>query len=236
MKNVINTEKKVNTKQVNNVKETRKVESAKIDLLNAVKIESAKSEIVNLNSVINSINDIEKLIELKNQITIGTLSSKEKLSLKKVINTKVQKIKINTLSSELIEKDKTAKDLTEIATFKNQVGANLLNLNNIVKVIKIEDKNRMYKNEKIDSKYKFLFSREFTNSIFYSFLTLRQFSKLAKVDNIFSHKNIISNCERIVKLDSIKLEQSSERGRKVYDLLRDDSKTFEIKIVEFTKL
>ena len=86
MKNVINTEKKVNTKQVNNVKETRKVESAKIDLLNAVKIESAKSEIVNLNSVINSINDIEKLIELKNQITIGTLSSKEKLSLKIVIN------------------------------------------------------------------------------------------------------------------------------------------------------
>lgn len=226
---------KATEKTVNKVTE-KSIESKSLDLLQAVKNEATKSEVVNLNKVINSTNEVEKLIELKNQIIIGNLSGKEKLSLKKCINNKVNTLKRIQLSNELIEKDKSAKELTEKATFKNQVGANLMNLNNIVKAIKSEDKNRLYKGAKVESRYKFLFSREFTNSIFYSFLTLRQFSKLAKVNDIFSYQNVVSNCDRIVNFDSIKLEIQSERGRKVYELLKDDSKTFEIKIIEFTKL
>lgn len=237
MKNVVtNTENKVNAPKVNAPKFSRKIESKSLNLLNAVKLDAVKSEVINFKSIIDLTNDIEKLIELKNQISIGTLTSKEKLSLKKVINSNIQKIKINTLSSEIIEKNKDIKPLTEKASFKIQVGKNLLNLNNIIKAIKTEDKARIFDGVKISSKYSFLFNRQFTNSIFYSFLTLRQFSKLSIKDDIFSYNSIVEYCERILKFDAVKLELSSERGKKVYDLLKDDSKTFEIKIVEFTKL
>ena len=128
------------------------------------------------------------------------------------------------------------KPLSEKNAFKYQVAKNLLNLNNIVKAIKTEDKARIFEGKNIDSKYSFLFSRKFTNSIFYSFLTLKQFSKLAVKDDVFNNNSIVELCERILKLDSIKLEIQLERGRQIYDLLKDENKSFEIKIVEFTKL
>jgi hypothetical protein len=240
MKNVVtNTEKQVNNvvNKVNAPKMTRKIESAKIEsnsinLLNAVK----NDEMNNFSLLIKDSNNIESLNELKNKITISSLTSKDKLNLKKVINSKVFNIKIECTTINLIEKNKDIIPLTEKASFKNQVGKNLLNLNNIIKAIKTEDKARIFDGVKISSKYSFLFNRQFTNSVFYSFLTLRQFSKLSIKDDIFNHNSIIEYCERIVKFDSIKLEIQAERGKQIYELLKDDSKTFEIKIVEFTKL
>jgi hypothetical protein len=235
MKNVVtNTEKQVINvvNKVNAPKITRKIESNSINLLNAVK----NDEMNNFSLLIKDSNNIESLNELKNNITISSLTSKDKLNLKKVINSKVFNINIECTSIKLIEKNKDIKPLTEKASFKNQVGKNLLNLNNIIKAIKTEDKARIFDGVKISSKYSFLFNRQFTNTVFYSFLTLRQFSKLSIKDDIFNHNSIIEYCERIVKFDSIKLEIQAERGKQINELLKDDLKTFEIKIVEFTKL
>lgn len=225
---------KATEKKVNNV--VNNVESKSIDLLNAVKNEAIQNDIESFKVLINESITIESLNEIKTKVNDSKITNKDKLSLKKAINTKVQKLKINTLSSELIEKDKDKKAVTEKASFKIQVAKNLLNLNNIVKAIKSEDKKRIFEGKEIDSKYSFLFNRKFTNSIFYSFLTLRQFSKLAVNNDIFSHNSVIDYCERINKFEAIKLEEASARGKKVFEILNDASKSFEVKIIEFTKL
>lgn len=236
MKATVNTTKKTVSKKVTNNEKLTRIDSAKINLINAVKLDAVKGEVIKFKSLINDSNSIDSLNELKDKIIISSLSGKEKLALKKVINSKVFNIKLEATTVELIEKNKDIKPLTEKSTFKIQVGKNLLNLNNIIKAIKTEDKARIFEGAKVESKYKFLFSREFTNSIFYSFLTLRQFSKLSIKDDIFNQNSIIEYCERILKLDSIKLEIQAERGKKVYELLKDENKTFEQKVVEFTKL
>ena len=240
MKNVVtNTENKVNApkiKMTRKVVNAPKIESAKINLLSAVKSEVVKVETITFNKLIIDSNNIESLTELKNKVTVSSLSGKDKISLKKAINTKIFNIKIEATKVEIIEKNKEIKPLSEKSSFKIQVGKNLLNLNNIVKAIKTEDKARIFEGVKLSSKYTFLFNRQFTNSIFYSFLTLRQFSKLSIKDDIFNQNSIIEYCERILKFDSIKLEVSSMKGKQVYELLKDDSKTFEQKVIEFTKL
>lgn len=220
---------------VNNVTE-KSIESKRLDLLQAVKNEAIQDDIESFKVLINEAITIESLNEIKTKVNDSKITNKDKLSFKKAINTKVQKIKINTLSSELIEKDKDKKAVTEKASFKIQVAKNLLNLNNIVKAIKSEDKKRIFEGKEIGSKYSFLFNRKFTNSIFYSFLTLRQFSKLAVNNDIFSHNSVIDYCERINKFEAIKLEEASARGKKVFEILNDASKSFEVKIIEFTKL
>lgn len=190
-----------------------------------------------LKNQIESTNVVTELVTLKVTVKNSKLENKDKLSLQILINKKVCILKLEEQKSKLNERNSKLKDLNEKDTFKKDVKVNLLSLNNIVKTIKKEDKEREFNGEKITSKYKFLFVKGFNNTTFYGMLTLSQFSKILMKGEFFESNAITENCERLSKKDNVEIESILNKGFKVKELIKNENKlSFEVLINEFTKL
>ena len=191
----------------------------------------------NFNEKIEVTNVVTELITIKKEIKDSTLSKQQKLNLNIKLNKKVCLLKISEATEKLNERNEKSKPLNEKGTFKKNVKLNLHYLNNIVATIKKSDKSRLFEGKEIASKYRFLFSKGFSNTTFYGLITLSQFNKLITKGEFFNSDTITENCERLAKKNYSEIESILLKGQKIKTLVENKEGFTTVHLLElFNKL